>query len=74
MKLVMVLYTWTRMKKYYYIIKNLKKYLVKNFKEDFLKKNLQISQFITRFKDDQTFLNEIQLKYRLREKNKDIKL
>ena len=35
----------------------------KNFKENFLKKNLQISQFIRRFKDDQTFLNEIQLKY-----------
>ena len=35
----------------------------KDFKEDFLKKNLQISQFIGRFKDDETFLNEIQLKF-----------
>ena len=35
----------------------------KNFKEDFLKKNSQISQFIRKFKDDDTFLNEIQLKY-----------
>ena len=35
----------------------------KNFKEDFLKKNSQISQFIRKFKEDDTFLNEIQLKY-----------
>ncbi len=35
----------------------------KNFKEGFLKKNLQISQFIRKFKEDDTFLNEIQLKY-----------
>ena len=35
----------------------------KDFKEDFQKKNLQISQFIRKFKEDQTFLNEIQLKY-----------
>ncbi len=35
----------------------------KNFKEDFLKKNLQISQFIKKFKEDDTFLNEIQIKY-----------
>ncbi|MAI59481.1 MAG: hypothetical protein CMM92_00490 [Rickettsiales bacterium] len=35
----------------------------KNFKENFQKKNLQISQFIRNFKEDETFLNEIQLKY-----------
>ncbi len=35
----------------------------KNFKEDFLKKNSQISQFIRKSKEDDTFLNEIQLKY-----------
>ena len=35
----------------------------KNFKEDFLKKNSQISQFIRKFKENDTFLNEIQLKY-----------
>ena len=35
----------------------------KNFKEDFLKKNQQISQFIKKFKEEDTFLNEIQLKY-----------
>ena len=35
----------------------------KNFKEDFLKKNLQISQFVKKFKEDHTFLNETQLKY-----------
>ena len=35
----------------------------KDFKEGFLKKNLQISHLIKRFKEDQTFLNEIQLKY-----------
>ncbi len=35
----------------------------KNFEEDFLKKNRQISQFIRKFKEDDTFLNEIQLKY-----------
>ncbi len=35
----------------------------KNFKENFLKKNLQISQFIRKFKEEDTFLNEIQLKY-----------
>ncbi len=35
----------------------------KNFKENFLKKNLQISQFIRSFKEDNIFLNEIQLKY-----------
>jgi len=35
----------------------------KNFKEDFLKKNQQISHFIKKFKEEDTFLNEIQLKY-----------
>ena len=35
----------------------------KNLKEDLLKKNSQISQFIRKFKEDDTFLNEIQLKY-----------
>ncbi|MAI29479.1 MAG: hypothetical protein CMP38_04635 [Rickettsiales bacterium] len=35
----------------------------KNFKDDFLKKNSQISQFIGKFKEDDTLLNEIQLKY-----------
>ena len=35
----------------------------KNFEEDFLKKNTQISQFITKFKQEDTFLNEIQLKF-----------
>ncbi|MDC2966056.1 ATP-binding protein [Alphaproteobacteria bacterium] len=35
----------------------------KNFKEGFFKKNSQISQFIRKFKEDDTFLNEIQLKY-----------
>ena len=35
----------------------------KNFKDNFLKKNLQISQFVKNFKEDHTFLNEIQLKY-----------
>ena len=35
----------------------------KNLKEDLLKKNSQISQFIKKVKEDDTFLNEIQLKY-----------
>ncbi|MAZ46780.1 MAG: hypothetical protein CMM98_04315 [Rickettsiales bacterium] len=35
----------------------------KNFKEDFLKKNPQISQFVKKFKEGGTFLNEFQLKY-----------
>ena len=43
-----------------------KLYLTRTFVidgEDFLKKNSQISQFIRKFKEDDTFLNEIQLKY-----------
>ena len=35
----------------------------RNFEENFLKKNTQISQFITKFKQEDTFLNEIQLKF-----------
>ena len=46
----------------------------KNFKEDFLKKNIQISQFIRKFKEDDTFLNEIQLKYISEKKIKILKL
>ena len=43
----------------------------KNFKEDFLKKNSQISQFIRKSKEDDTFLNEIQHKYISQKKNKN---
>ena len=35
----------------------------KKFNDDFLKKNIQIFQFIKKFKQEHTFLNEIQLKY-----------
>ena len=42
----------------------------KNFKEDFLKKNQQISQFIKKFKEEDTFLNEIQFKFVVEKKIK----
>ena len=35
----------------------------KKFNDDFLKKNIQIFQFIKKFKQEHTFLNEVQLKY-----------
>ena len=41
----------------------------KKFNDDFLKKNIQIFQFIKKFKQEHTFLNEVQLKYISEKKN-----